>query len=70
MAKQSHRSERDPRDYGYPSNDMLALSTKALEVSQRLTDLYGLAAWSEKDPMSMLVDIILSHRTKDEQTAA
>jgi endonuclease-3 len=70
MAKQTHRNERDPQDYGYPSNDMLALSTKALEVSQRLTDLYGVAAWSEKDPMSMLVDIILSHRTKDEQTAA
>jgi endonuclease-3 len=70
MAKQSSRTERNPADYGYPSNDMVALSAKALAVSQRLTDLYGLSAWSKKDPMSMLVDIILSHRTKDEQTAA
>ncbi len=43
---------------------------KALEVTQRLTELYGVAPWSAKDPMSMLVDIILSHRTRDEQTAA
>jgi len=35
-----------------------------------LTELYGVAEWSKKDPLSMLVDIILSHRTRDEQTAA
>ncbi|GCE20611.1 endonuclease III [Dictyobacter kobayashii] len=48
----------------------MALSARALAVSQRLTENYGVSTWSKKDPMSMLVDIILSHRTKDEQTAA
>jgi endonuclease III len=68
--KQTVRSERNPLDYGYPSPDIAALSTKAIEVTRRLTEKYGVAAWSSKDPMSMLVDIILSHRTRDEQTAA
>src|SRR2546425_4471293 len=61
---------RNPADYGYPTPDIAALSAKALEVTRRLTELYGVAEWSKKDPMSMLVDIILSHRTRDEQTAA
>lgn len=61
---------RNPADYGYPTTDVAALSEKALEVTRRLTELYGVADWSTKDPMSMLVDIILSHRTRDEQTAA
>ena len=56
-------------DYGYPANPKL-LSARALEIIQRLIGLYGIAEWSRKDPLSMLVDIILSHRTKDEQTAA
>jgi len=60
----------NPEDYGYPTNDIEALSQKALEVTRRLTEQYGEAAFSNKDPMSMLVDIILSHRTRDEQTAA
>src|SRR2546422_728942 len=64
------RRERNPADYGYPSPDIAALSAKALEVTRRLTELYGVAPWSSKDPMSQLVDIILSHRTRDEQTAA
>jgi endonuclease-3 len=64
------RRERNPYDYGYPSPDVAALSAKALEVTKRLTDYYGIAPWSNKDPMSQLVDIILSHRTRDEQTAA
>ncbi len=64
------RSERNPADYGYPTLDIATLSAKALEVTERLTTLYGVAEWSRKDPMSMLVDIILSHRTRDEQTAA
>lgn len=68
--KQSQRRERNTTDYGYPTTDIAALSTKALEITQRLTEKYGVAAWSTKDPMSMLVDIILSHRTRDEQTAA
>ena len=61
---------RNAADYGYPSPDVEALSAKALEVTQRLTDLYGEEPFSSKDPMSMLVDILLSHRTRDEQTAA
>src|SRR5947209_16398088 len=68
--KQSGRPQRNPSDYGYPSPDIVALSAKALEVTKRLTDYYGIAPWSDKDPMSQLVDIILSHRTRDEQTAA
>src|SRR5947209_19960228 len=68
--KQPTRRERNSADYGYPSPDVVALSAKALEVTKRLTDYYGIAPWSTKDPMSQLVDIILSHRTRDEQTAA
>jgi endonuclease-3 len=61
---------RNPADYGYPSPDIAALSAKALEVTRRLTEFYGEVPFSNKDPMSMLVDILLSHRTRDEQTAA
>ena len=68
--KQSVRRERNPADYGYPSPDITALSAKALEVTRRLTEFYGVVPFSSKDPMSQLVDIILSHRTRDEQTAA
>jgi endonuclease-3 len=70
IMKQPVRRERNSADYGYPSTDVAALSAKALEVTQRLTDLYGELPFSSKDPMSQLVDIILSHRTRDEQTAA
>ena len=70
MKQSSPRRERNMADYGYPSTDIVALSAKALEVTQRLTEQYGVSAWSKKDPMSMLVDILLSHRTKDAQTAA
>jgi endonuclease-3 len=68
--KQTVRRERNPADYGYPSPDVQSLSAKAIEVSQRLTKHYGEVPFSSKDPMSMLVDILLSHRTRDEQTAA
>ncbi len=68
--KQSAQRQRNPADYGYPTPDIAALSAKALEVTQRLTTEYGEAPFSSKDPMSMLVDILLSHRTRDEQTAA
>jgi endonuclease III len=61
---------RNTADYGYPTPDIEALAQKAFEVTRRLTELYGISEWSKKDPMSMLVDIILSHRTRDEQTAA
>lgn len=43
---------------------------KAAEVTARLVKEYGVANWSRKDPLSMLVDIVLSHRTRDEHTAA
>jgi len=68
--KQRVKRERTPADYGYPSTDIQALSAKALVVTQILTEKYGEEPFSSKDPMSMLVDIILSHRTRDEQTAA
>ena len=68
--KQPARKERNLADYGYPTSDVAVLSAKALEVTQRLTDLYGELPFSNKDPMSQLVDILLSHRTRDEQTAA
>lgn len=68
--KQTVRRERNPADYGYPTHDIAALSAKALEVTGRLTEFYGELPFSSKDPMSQLVDIILSHRTRDEQTAA
>jgi endonuclease-3 len=49
---------------------MEALSAKAAEVTKRLTQLYGELPFSSKDPMSMLVEILLSHRTYDAQTDA
>src|SRR5438874_11146415 len=61
---------RNPADYGYPSPDVAALATTAMEVTQRLTQQFGELPFSKNDPMSMLVDILLSHRTRDEQTAA
>jgi endonuclease III len=68
--KQTIRGKRNNADYGYPSPDISALSAKALEVTKRLTEYYGELPFSSKDPMSQLVDIILSHRTRDEETAA
>lgn len=68
--KQTVRRQRTSADYGYPTPDVAALSAKALEVTRRLTEFYGELPFSTKDPMSMLVDILLSHRTRDEQTAA
>ncbi len=68
--KQTARRERNAADYGYPSPDIAALSAKALEVTRRLTEFYGEVPFSNKDPLGMLVDILLSHRTRDEQTAA
>lgn len=70
MKQSTQRAVRNPADYGYPSPNIEALSTKALEVTRRLTEQYGESRWSSKDPMSMLVDILLSHRTRDEQTGA
>ena len=70
MQKRVVQRRGNAADYRYPTPDIAALSAKALEVTRRLTELYGVAEWSKKDPLSMLVDIILSHRTRDEQTAA
>src|SRR2546429_9310956 len=63
--KQPIRRVRNLADYSYPSTDIAALSEKALEITRRLTEHYGEVPFSSKDPMSMLVDILLSHRTRD-----
>ena len=68
--KKPAKPVRNPADYGYPSTDIPALAEKAAEITNRLTERYGEVPFSPKDPMSQLVDILLSHRTKDEQTAA
>src|SRR5215467_14056151 len=68
--KQNPATKRNPADYGYPTTDLEALSARAAEVSQRLTEQYGELPFSSKDPMSMLVEILLSHRTYDAQTDA
>ncbi|QBD82277.1 endonuclease III [Ktedonosporobacter rubrisoli] len=68
--KEPAKRVRNPADYGYPSTDIEALKAKAAEVTERLTEAYGELPFSPKDPMSQLVDILLSHRTRDEQTAA
>jgi endonuclease III len=68
--KQSKRPVRNPLDYGYPTADVAALVSKAAEVTRRLTEKYGELPFGDKDPLSQLVDILLSHRTRDEQTAA
>lgn len=57
-------------DYGYPTSDLDALREKIVAVTERLNEFYGIAPWSTKDPLSMLVEIMLSHRTRDEQTLA
>ena len=69
MNQQSPR-KRNPADYGYPTTDMPALVVKAAEVTRRLTERYGELPFSSKDPMSKLVEILLSHRTYDAQTDA
>jgi len=47
-----------------------ARSEKALEATRRATELYGPARWSTKDPLSMLVIIILSQRGRSVETTA
>lgn len=70
MKQPSSSRKRNPADYGYPTTDVQALADKAAETTRRLTERYGELPFSSKDPMGMLVDILLSHRTRDEQTAA
>ncbi len=72
MAKRAERAngQTSTGEYGYPTADLEELRKKALEVTKRLNIFYGVAAWATKDPLSMLVEIMLSHRTRDEQTHA
>ncbi len=69
MATRAGR-QRDPRDYGYPHDDRAALAERARIVTERLVARHGHARFSDNDPLSMLVDILLSHRTRNEQTYA
>jgi len=55
--------------YGYPTPNLIALKDTALEVTRRVARQYGEPHWSEKDPLSMLVIIVLSQRTRDRQTS-
>lgn len=59
---------RRPAGPGAAAQQALDHAAAALAVTARLTALYGPARWSSKDPLTMLVDIILSHRTRNEQT--
>ena len=72
MAKRAERADGQIPigAYGYPTANLAALREKALAVTERLNAFYGVAAWATKDPLSMLVEIMLSHRTRDEQTHA
>lgn len=64
------RSRGEVGDYGYPTPDRAALAARALEVTRRVTERHGQVPFSERDPLSMLVGIILSHRTKGSENAA
>jgi endonuclease-3 len=68
--KSTPPSKRNAADYGYPATDISALSARAAEITHRLTEHYGELPFANKDPMSMLVEILLSHRTYDAQTDA
>ena len=70
MATKTARRRADEGAYGYPTIDRAALVARAAEVARRLVERHGHARFSRKDPLSMLVDIILSHRTRHEQTWA
>ncbi|WP_202901926.1 endonuclease III domain-containing protein [Thermogemmatispora carboxidivorans] len=52
------------------SQDQAARCLRVQEITRRLVEHYGEPDWSSKDPLSQLVDVLLSHRTRDEQTAA
>ncbi len=70
MANSTGKRRASTGDYGYPSADLAPLVTKARLATERLVARYGHARFSDSDPLSMLVDILLSHRTKNEQTYA
>ncbi len=54
-----------------PASDADALRAKALVVHDRLCEAYGcpVAFFSDKDPLSELVSALLSHRTKNADSA-
>ena len=70
MAKRERRAQAGAAEYGYSTPDRAALVAKALEVTRRVTARHGAARFSSRDPLSMLVNIILSHRTKKAENAA
>lgn len=70
MARNNGYRRARTGDYGYPSADLAPLMAKARLVTERLVARYGHARFSEYDPLSMLVDILLSHRTRNAQTSA
>ncbi|HEY8602336.1 MAG TPA: hypothetical protein VIL85_28195 [Thermomicrobiales bacterium] len=70
MAKRT-RSARDGLSaYGDADQGSAALAAKAREVTQRLIERHGQARFSSRDPLSMLVNILLSHRTRKAENAA
>ena len=73
MAPRTTAAPRAAGANGYPMPDREALVGKALAALERLVATYGPArweGWNAKDPLSMLVDILLSHRTRNAQTYA
>ncbi len=68
--KEHQKQTSGQADYGYPLADRAVLAARAREITARLVAHYGEPPWSEKDPLSQLVAVLLSHRTRDEQTAA
>ena len=54
-----------------PQEDLAPLRAKALEVHHLLCGVYGCPVpfWSERDPLSSLVGNLLSHRTKNADSA-
>lgn len=63
----------DPTARGLAEQESAAQAARSLqaqEITRRLVEHYGEPEWSTKDPLSQLVDVLLSHRTRDEQTAA
>ena len=70
MARRERQVRADAPAYGYPTPDRAALVDKAREVTRRVVARHGQARFSSRDPLSMLVNILLSHRTKKAENAA
>jgi endonuclease III len=70
MASRTRQVRGEGTAYGYPTADRVALVAKAREVTRRVVARHGAARFSSRDPLSMLVNIILSHRTKKAENAA